>query len=339
VVLPERGELAERLEGAGAEVLTRPLAVLRRRHLSAAGLTRLASTARRDGPALANLATERSCSLVVCNTSVVLARPPGLPRAVHVREIYAGAAGRVASSAWPLLRSRLERADALLCVSQAVAAQFHDRERVHVVHDGLPHATTPMPRDEARADLDIESDAFVAVLLGRISDWKGQDVLATALAEPALQAIGAIGLVAGDPYPGEQHPLAALEEASAAAGDRFRVLGFRPDIERILGAADVVVVPSKRPDPFPNSALEALAAGVPVVATAHGGLPEIVRDGETGLLVPPNDAPALATALRRLADDPPLRERMGAAAAADMTERFTLEHMLDGADAVYRSLI
>jgi glycosyltransferase involved in cell wall biosynthesis len=339
VVLPDRGELAERLEDAGAEVLTRPLAVLRRRHLSAAGLTRLVATARRDGPVLAGLASERNSSLVVCNTSVVLARPPGLPRALHVREIYAGAAGRVASSAWPLLRTRLEGADALVCVSEAVAAQFRNRERVHVVHDGLPQITAGMPRDQARADLGLPPDAFVAALLGRISDWKGQDVLGAALAEPELEEIGAIGLVAGDPFPGEERALADLDRSTAAAGDRFRVLGFRADITRILGAADVVVVPSKRPDPLPNSALEALAAGVPVVAAAHGGLPEIVRDGETGLLVPPGDARALAAALRRLADDPSLRERMGVAAAADVRERFALERMLDGADAVYRSLI
>ena len=90
-------------------------------------------------------------------------------------------------------------------------------------------------------------------------------------------------------------------------GERLRVLGFRDDVDRILGAADVVVVPSKRPDPLPNSAIEAAAAGVPVVAAAHGGLPEIVRDGETGVLVPPGDPAALAAAPRCLADDPALR--------------------------------
>ena len=338
-MLPDRGELAEPLEAVGAEVITRPLAVLRRRHLSAGGIARLAGSARREGPELAALAADRGAALVVCNTSVVLARPPDLPRAMHVREIYAGAAGRVASSAWPLLRSRLERTAALICVSEAVARQFRDRERVHVVNDALPRVTERMPRAQARADLGLPDDAFVAALLGRISDWKGQDVLAAALAEPPLAEIGAIGLVAGDPFPGEEQALAQLDRASRAAGDRFRVLGFRPDLDRILGAADVVVVPSKRPDPLPNSAIEALAAGVPVVAAAHGGLPEIVRDGQTGVLVPPGDPAALATAMRALADDPAARERMGAAAAADVRERFSPERMLAGVDAVYRTLV
>jgi glycosyltransferase involved in cell wall biosynthesis len=210
---------------------------------------------------------------------------------------------------------------------------------VHVVNDGLPRLTERVPRTQARADLGLPEDVFVAALLGRISDWKGQDVLAEALAHPALAEIGAIGLVAGDPFPGEEHALVELDRVSRDAGDRFRVLGFRPDLDRVLGAADVVVVPSKRPDPLPNSAIEALAAGVPVVAAAHGGLPEIIRDGETGVLVAPGDPAALAAVLRGLADDPAALERMGLAAAADVRDRFTPERMLAGVDAVYRSLI
>jgi len=197
----------------------------------------------------------------------------------------------------------------------------------------------PLARAQARADLGLPDGAFVAALLGRISDWKGQDVLAAALADPALADIGAIGLIAGDPFPGEEHALADLDRASRSVGERLRVLGFRDDVDRILGAADVVVVPSKRPDPLPNSAIEAAAAGVPVVAAAHGGLPEIVRDGETGMLVPPGDSAALAAALRRLADDTALRARMGERAAAGAPERFAMERMLGAVDAVYRRVI
>ena len=93
------------------------------------------------------------------------------------------------------------------------------------------------------------------------------------------------------------------------------MLGFQSDLAGLLGAADAVAVPSTRPDPFPNAALEAAAAGVPVVAAAHGGLPEMLRDGETGLLVEPGDPAALARALRSLADDPDRARRLGAAAA------------------------
>ena len=114
--------------------------------------------------------------------------------------------------------------------------------------------------------------------------------------------------------------------------------GFTPDPEQVLASVDAVAVPSTRPDPLPNSAIEALAAGVPVVAANHGGLPEIVRDRATGLLARPGDPVALAKALRELADDPQRRARMGEAAADDARERFGLERMLDEVEGVYASL-
>jgi glycosyltransferase involved in cell wall biosynthesis len=116
------------------------------------------------------------------------------------------------------------------------------------------------------------------------------------------------------------------------------MLGFRTDPEQVLASVDAVAVPSTRPDPFPNSALEALAAGKPVVAAAHGGLPEMIKDGETGLLVEPGNPSALANALRRLADDPALCHRMGQAAATDARNRFGVERMLDEIEAVYAQL-
>jgi glycosyltransferase involved in cell wall biosynthesis len=114
-------------------------------------------------------------------------------------------------------------------------------------------------------------------------------------------------------------------------------LGFA-DPEEVLASVDAVAVPSTRPDPLPNSAIEALAYGLPVVAANHGGLPEIVRDRTTGILVRPNDPAALAKALRELADDPERRARMGRAAAADVHERFGLERMLDEIEGVYATL-
>jgi glycosyltransferase involved in cell wall biosynthesis len=100
-----------------------------------------------------------------------------------------------------------------------------------------------------------------------------------------------------------------------------------------------VVVPSTRPDPLPNAALEAAAAGRCVVASAHGGLPEIVRDGVTGLLVAPGDARSLAHALDGLARDPEQLARMGEAAAADVRERFAPGRLLERVQALYDELL
>jgi hypothetical protein len=321
------------------EVLVHDLAVLRRGLASARGLLELRSRLRRDRRELGRLARERGAALVHSNTSVVVAGGVlGPPHLLHVREIYMGAG---AAPLWPLWRRRLLRADALACVSGAVAEQFGGNPRAFVLHDGLARVPEPVARERARAVLGLPSEPFAVALLGRVSDWKGQDVLARALAEPALAEIGAIGLVAGDAWPGEEQrerELADLAD-SLGLGDRLRLLGFRGDVEVLLGAADVVAVPSKRPDPFPNSALEAAAAGLPVVASAHGGLTEIVRHGETGLLVTPGSHSALAAALRRLAGDPRHAARMGEAAARDAGERFGRRRMLAELESAYERLV
>jgi glycosyltransferase involved in cell wall biosynthesis len=121
--------------------------------------------------------------------------------------------------------------------------------------------------------------------------------------------------------------------------DRVRFAGFRDDIENVYGAADIVAVPSTAPDPLPGAAIEATAAGCAVVASAHGGLPEIISDRRTGRLVPPGDASALARTAAELLDDPGARARLGAAAAADVSERFAPARLLEGVQRLYDAVL
>jgi glycosyltransferase involved in cell wall biosynthesis len=120
----------------------------------------------------------------------------------------------------------------------------------------------------------------------------------------------------------------ALEAEIRAAGllQRVELAGERRDVPQLLEDADVFVL-SSRSEGAPLSILEAMAAGLPVVASAVGGVPEIVDDGTTGLLVPPGDAGALAAALERLLADPALRSRLGGAGWERVRERFDLAQL------------
>jgi glycosyltransferase involved in cell wall biosynthesis len=340
-VLPGDGPLAGDLAAAGVEVHLRRLAVLRRSLFHPPGLLRVAGRAAADAAGLGRLVRERGVALVHSNTSVThggaaAARRAGVPHVWSVREIYADF-----QRWWPVYRRfLLAAADALLCSSEAVRAQFGADPRARVVHEAVTGGAG-RARDESRAELGLPADRFVCAVLGRISSWKGQDVLARSLAEPALADAGAIGVVAGDAWPGEERHERGLRELAARLdlGERLRLVGFRDDPATVYGAADVVVVPSTRPDPLPNAALEAAAAGCCLVAAEHGGLPEIVRDGETGVLVAPGDPGALASALAALAGDADRRARLGAAAAADVAERFSVSCLLERVQAVYDELI
>ena len=285
--------------------------------------------------------TPRGVALVHSNTSVVVGGAPAaalarVPHVWHVREIYSRL-----GSLWRVYRRLLQGAAALPCVSAATAAQFGGRGAVTVLHDGLAGDVGRAPRSAARQALGLPADAPTIALLGRISDWKGQDVLVRALAEPPLRERGALALLAGDPWPGADERLTAVLALARQLGvhERVRALGFRADVENVLGAADVVAVPSTAPDPLPGAAIEAAAAGCAVVASGHGGLPEIISDQVSGRLIPPGDPGALARVTAALLDDPAQRQRLGAAARADVRQRFAPERLLDGVQALYARVL
>jgi glycosyltransferase involved in cell wall biosynthesis len=346
VVLPEPGPLADRLAEAGIELHYTPVAALRRDLLRggrALSTFRLLARNRRE---LGALAKAKRIALVHSNMSTLLcgqavADEARAAHVVHVREIFQGTGGYLGNVLWPLYRRLLERADALVCVSTAVAQQFNGATDTRILHDGVARPVELPSRAQARQHLSIPPDAFVVAVTGRISDWKGQHVLARALAEPQLEAIGAIGLLAGDAAPGQEHFERALVDLARRLelGNRLRLLGFRDDVATILAAADVVAVPSVFEDPFPQSALEAAAAGLPVVATDRGGLPEIIRDGSTGRIVRAGDHVALAAALRDIADDPRRARELGTAAAADVAARFSSKRMIEQVQECYERLI
>lgn len=130
-----------------------------------------------------------------------------------------------------------------------------------------------------------------------------------------------------------------LEHQAAALGlsDRVTFLGHRDDVPALLGAADLYVLPS-RTEACPNGVLEAMAAGLPVVACAVGGLLDLVQHGRTGMLVPPCDAESLATAIAGLVDRPEQAHAIGEAARADIAERYSFDSMVDQFETLYERM-
>jgi glycosyltransferase involved in cell wall biosynthesis len=343
VVCALEGPLTTELRERGVEVYTGPLAVLRRELLSPRGLSELGGLLHNQGPSLEKLLRLHDVAIVHANTSVILgARGPahtaGAKYVAHVREIYPEVPGVFAAQ-----RRQLLRADAVVCVSEATRRPLAGPadEHVRVIHDGLAVELERAERVAARLALGVPREPFVVALLGRISSWKGQEVLVRALAEEVLAQTGAVGVIAGDAWPGQEHHEQRLRElvAGLGLGERVRFVGFRGDVGNVYGAADVVVVPSTKPDPLPNSAIEAAAAGCCVVAANHGGLPEIVKDNVTGRLVAPGDHRALATALADLATHPRKVDRLGLAAKIDARRRFGADRFLGQVSALYDELL
>lgn len=227
-----------------------------------------------------------------------------------------------------MLRVLAGRLDRVIIVSPGQADVWRARrvapERIVLVPNGVP---SPEPaagrRERVRHELGIAADAVVAVAVASMRSVKRHPDFVAAVRAAAENHPELIGLVVGE---GPDRP--AIE--AAAAGDpAVRLLGHRDDVPDILAAADVFVLASDF-EAAPMAILEAMAAGLPVVATAVGSVPELVLDGETGRLVEPRRTAELTTALVDLIEHPGRREAMGRAGAARHRESFSAEAMIDG---------
>jgi glycosyltransferase involved in cell wall biosynthesis len=214
-----------------------------------------------------------------------------------------------------------------------------------VVHDGMD-ATSFVQANAAgalalRETWGVSSDDLVVGMVGRISSWKGQELLLRAAAMAMRQQPGIHVILVGGNVPGEEWREENLRALIGELGiaDRVVLAGFRLDIPEVMASFDVFCLPSTRPDPFPGVVLEAMAAGKPVVATAHGGPLEEVVDGETGFLVSPHDPTEMAAAIERLRANPDLRQAMGQAGRQRVLVNFTTRKYVEGVEAVYRDLI
>jgi teichuronic acid biosynthesis glycosyltransferase TuaC len=196
-------------------------------------------------------------------------------------------------------------------VGDAASAIARPSRPVRVVPNGAdPDLCRPWPRDQMRQEFGLPVAGPIVTYVGQLVPRKGLDALVDALALLAGRPGGAPLVAAA----GTGHQRAELESraASLEVADRIRFVG-RVDHDRVgrfMAAGDLLVLPSLS-EGLPTVVCEAMNCGLPVVATAVDGTPEIVRDGETGLLVPPSDPSALADALGRLLDDDDLRAAMG----------------------------
>ncbi|MCX7011754.1 MAG: glycosyltransferase family 4 protein [Candidatus Sumerlaeota bacterium] len=227
--------------------------------------------------------------------------------------------------------------DGIVCISRAIleycaAKPYLRRENLALIHSAVDFERYGATQDRSlRQELGV-GDRFVAGIVGRLREEKGHRYLFDALPEVVRQAPDFTLLVVGSGSLEDEF----RKQVQALGVERHVVFaGFREDVPRVLAALDLFVAPSIS-EGLGTAILEAAAAGLPIVATNVGGIPDTVRDGETGLLVPPADPAALAQALLRMYRDRPLAQRLGAAAAAHVRAEFSESTLVDKNDALYR---
>lgn len=277
----------------------------------------------------------RNCDLLLCHgykanvLGRLAARRVGIP-CIAVSRGWTGENRKVRFYEW-LDRRVLHLMDRVVCVSEGQAEKVRrwcrvPTSRLAVIRNSARIGAFEHADGNGRAKLlgcfaRDKAVSRVVFAAGRLSPEKGFQVLLEA-APAVLKEDSACGIVLF----GEGTLRAELERRAEDLGlaGRFAIPGFRSDLDSLIAASDVVVLPSFT-EGLPNVALEASAAGIPVVATAVGGTPEVIADGETGFLVPPGQPGTLAAKLIQLLNDEPLRKRFGEAGRTRMIECFTFE--------------
>ena len=217
--------------------------------------------------------------------------------------------------------------DSVVAVSQAVADRVIDGH-AQVIYSGLPISPRPpAPR--------LATGEIVLGTAGRLVELKGLEYLIRAVAAlqnefPALRVE-----IAGS---GPEKERLEKEVNLAGLAERIKFLGWIDEISTVLPRWDVFVMPSLE-EGFPIAALDAMAAGLPVIATAVGGVPELIEDGKTGWLVPPRDVEALTARLQILLRDSELRATMGAAGFTRVRDKFSAAQMTSKFARLYDELL
>ena len=232
----------------------------------------------------------------------------------------------------------------IIACSRGAAERFtrHHRyvTKIRVIYNGVDLKKIAPARERLRPEYGLRPDLPLIGIVGTLKPIKGQEIflrMARRVLDAGLEA--QFFIIGADPLSGEPY-LRRLEEIVSELGlsGQVRFTGFRKDNLDVIRSLDILVSASTE-EAMPRNLIEAMALGRPVVATAVGGVPELVEEEVTGLLVPSGDDAAMARAVMRLARDPDLCRRFGEAARAKVKERFSLDRFVEGIESVYSEVM
>ncbi len=255
-----------------------------------------------------------------------VARSLGLPVVWHIREILPPGRRR----RWFARRLR-SHATRIVAVSEAVARWLREEDlgdRVEVVHNGVDPPNHVVDRETVRGCFDLPPKGVVVGLFSQLVAHKGSLDFVRAAHVAAARDPRLHFLIAGSGRPDFAQSVRG-EIAAGPAAERIRLVPPQDEIWPLLAAVDVVALTTRWPDPLPRVVMEAMVAGLPVVAYDGGGVAEMIAAGETGVVLPSGDVDGLVAAMLELAGDEELRRRLGDAGSRRAERLFSVDEHVD----------
>jgi glycosyltransferase involved in cell wall biosynthesis len=261
---------------------------------------------------------------------ILAARLACVPSILHVRSVF-----WAKQCGW-MNRLILSQANIIFANSRFVHSTTIQaglpKEKIHTIYNGVDLTRFEVKNKETnriRRELEISKDRLVLCFMGRLGlEWKNESLVYELVGELSQRLVGITCLVLGGPYDGEHKTFerCKINARDLGRGTDIRLLGHRNDIPEILSLVDILLVPSKE-EPFGRVVLEGMAAGVTVVASNNGGIPEMIIDGHNGFLRSPDDLKGWLAIAESLLSDARQRERIGRNARKTIEDKFTLTKM------------
>jgi glycosyltransferase involved in cell wall biosynthesis len=350
VVLPFHGSLCQEFDSSGISYHICPLPVLRRRYYTPLGAIQYGAILVYSLWRVGGIARRNRIDLYHTNTAGIwtagiLAKIGRRRHIWQVMEIIEKP--RLVSFAIAKVVGMLSTR--VFCISEAVRTHLLRQngsiaDRFQTLYHGVDMGEYDRKRSDGgpiRASLGIPDTAIVILYASRFSAWKGQDVLARAIplvSQGVPPGVDVRFVLLGSCFQGQEQHEEELRRILSGYGEPGRHVylpGFRKDLPAWMAASDIFVLPSKNPEPNATVLIAAMIMGLPCVGTNLGGTVETIADGQTGLLIPPDDAAALAGAVLQLVLDPARRLAYGAAGRERATRMFSLEQYCRTVEASY----
>lgn len=274
--------------------------------------------------------------------TVIAARLSGVPQVCHVRSLAKFSSFE---------RNLAHPVNAFIYMSKATEQLYRElgipASKGQVVYDGFDAEAFEQINHDRTAELRVEFGLndrdWLISNVGRLDGWKGQDYFLYAMAEVIQSQPNTKALIVGAPHaaPWSQAYYQRLKQlvTDLQISEHVIFTGFRTDIPHIMAASDVLVHSSSEPEPFGRVVVEGMLAGRPVIATAAGGVLDIIENQVTGLLVPPKNAPLMAKAIQQLLQNREQARIMGQRAQQQAKERFSVEQHVTSVQCIYQKIL
>ena len=345
VILPTDGPLVQKLKENNINVEVIPYPILRRKYFNIKGIINYFYTYMKYSKKLAQIAKEKQIDIVHTNTYAVLEgiylkKKLKVKHIWHIHEIIVNP-----KIVYKFLCKIISKyADRVVVVSDSVKqhlikSNYYNKVDINIIYNGIDRNKFNADNDTEylKKEFNIRENDIIVGMIGRVNSWKGQGDFIKAVSPILKKYQNVKAMMVGGVFEGEEWRIEQLKELINKDENSNRILysNFRKDVPNIHNLFDIFVLPSTNPDPLPTVVLEAMATGKPVVGYRHGGICEMVKENETGLLVEPLNTVELSEKIEELISNEEKRKEYGIKSSSRQKDEFSIESYVSKFEKLY----